>query len=89
MLLSIYDGDNVPFFSDELFRWVCWDEKGGWTRKIKYNVKEYEMLWDGVRDLRERLGREVRAVDLEKVGFVCGRLGMDEDLKRAVVEQGD
>ena len=86
LLLSIYDGDNVPFFSDELFRWVCWDQKVGWTKKIKYNMKEYDMLWDGVKSLRERLGEDVRAVDLEKVAFVCGKLGESPGMKAAVEE---
>lgn len=80
MLLSVYDEENVPFFSDELFRWVCWDEQAGWKRKIKYDMKEYGMLWEGVERLREKLGRKVKAVDLEKVAYVCGRLGADKKL---------
>ena len=82
LLLSILDGDNAPFFSDELFRWVCWDEAlGGWKRKIKYDKKEYGTLWDGVKTLRERLGDGVSAVDLEKCAFVCGKLAVDKNLE--------
>lgn len=79
LLLSVYDPENVPFFSDELFRWICWDEKSGWGRKIKYDVKEYKELFEGVETVRERLKREsgekegFRAVDLEKGAFVLGR----------------
>lgn len=85
LLLSILDGDNAPFFSDELFRWVCWDgEQGGWNRKIKYDKKEYGMLWDGVKTLRGRLGEVVSAVDLEKCAFVCGKLAVDKKLEAEV-----
>ena len=84
LLLSVYDEENVPFFSDELFRWVCWDDQVGWKRKIKYDMKEYKMLWDGVEGLREKLGGKVTAVDLEKVAYVCGRLGVDKKLADAV-----
>lgn len=85
LLLSILDGDNAPFFSDELFRWVCWDEaRGGWKRKIKYDKKEYGMLWEGVKTLRNRLGEGVSAVDLEKCAYVCGKLAVDKMLEAAV-----
>ena len=84
LLLSVYDKENVPFFSDELFRWACWDDQTGWKRKIKYDMKEYKMLWDGVKGLRERLGEKVKAVDLEKIAYVCGRLGSDEKLADTV-----
>ena len=85
LLLSILDGDNAPFFSDELFRWVCWDEAlGGWKRKIKYDKKEYGMLWEGVKALRERLGEGVSAVDLEKCAYVCGKLAIDKKLEAEV-----
>ncbi|KAL9113978.1 MAG: hypothetical protein Q9187_007551, partial [Circinaria calcarea] len=94
LLLSVYDEENVPFFSDELFRWVCWDEQAGWKRKIKYDMKEYGMLWEGVERLREKLGSKVKAVDLEKVAYVCGRLGADKKLAddlytRITAEKGE
>lgn len=79
LLLSVHNPDGVPFFSDELFRWVMWDEKDGgadkWKRKIKYNLKEYEELVKKVADLVGRLG--VRAVDCEKVAWVLGKEGVD------------
>jgi hypothetical protein len=83
LLLSVAAPDVVPFFSDELFRWCIWNESaspGGWQRKIKYNVKEYEMLLEKVDKLIERLG--VRAVDVERVAWVLGKEGVvidDED----------
>ena len=90
LLLSIYDEEKVPFFSDELFRWVCWqEEEGGWERKIKYDWKEYRMLWEGVGELRRRLG-EVKVVEVEKAAFVCGRLGVDDGgLREEVLEEGE
>jgi hypothetical protein len=68
LLLSVLDLDEVPFFSDEVFRWVNWDEAdsakgGGWDRVIKYTAKEYKEVVERVGDVRERLG--VRAVDVE------------------------
>ncbi|KAF2872449.1 hypothetical protein BDV95DRAFT_593824 [Massariosphaeria phaeospora] len=77
LLLSVCAPDEVPFFSDELFRWVGWEDGGGWKRGIKYNVKEYGQVVEGVRELRSRLGEGVRAVDVERVGWVLGREGVD------------
>ncbi len=87
--------DEVPFFSDELFRWCTWDSPGspnGWKRGIKYNVKEYTEVLRHVRELRERLGSEVRAVDVEKVAWVLGKEGADvgagEGSEEEVQEEG-
>ncbi|KAF3007580.1 hypothetical protein E8E13_007414 [Curvularia kusanoi] len=91
LLLSVLDPDGIPFFSDELFRWMCWGEKGdgkddGWDRKIKYNVKEYKDVVERVGQIRKRLG--VRAVDVEKVAYVLGmeRANVDEDAERVEKE---
>ena len=77
MLLSVYKPDAVAFFSDELFRWVHWEEeKGkGWDRKIKYTMKEYQSLCKEVEKVRARL--DVPAVEMEKVAWVLGREGAD------------
>ena len=80
LLLSVLDPDEVPFFSDEVFRWMQWDEAGsakggGWGRVIKYTVKEYKGVVERVGEVRERLG--VRAVDVEKVAYVLGVEGAD------------
>ncbi|KAJ4294520.1 hypothetical protein N0V90_008211 [Kalmusia sp. IMI 367209] len=69
---------SIPFFSDEVFRWMMWDDSGkptGWDRPIKYNAKEYEEVVKRVGEVRVRLGAE--AVDVEKVAWVMGREGVD------------
>ena len=86
LILSVYSPSTAPFFSDELFRWVCWDEKQGWKQQIKYDTKEYNMLWDGIQKLRGRLG-DVSAVTLEKVAFVYGKMAEDAKLREYVEEE--
>lgn len=82
LLLSEFDPENIPFFSDELYRWALWDvpaaPKGtGWTREIKYTVKEYLQLYAKVNQLRARLasasGKGVSALDIEKAAYVLGK----------------
>ncbi len=79
LLLSVYDNLNVPFFSDEGFRWIMFEERHGkgWDRKIKYDLKEYQIYFTKVKELRVRLskqsGEEIKAVDVEKVAFVLGK----------------
>lgn len=77
LLLSVYKPDAVAFFSDELFRWVHWEEgKGkGWDRKIGYTMKEYQSLCKEVEKVRARL--DVPVVEMEKVAWVLGREGAD------------
>ncbi|KAL8664187.1 MAG: hypothetical protein Q9202_003265 [Teloschistes flavicans] len=73
LILSCYDPTTIPFFSDELFRWLHWeikDEKStkrkrtveskdeGWNRKIKYTAKEYAAIFDKTSKFRERLSKE-------------------------------
>lgn len=95
LLLSVYDPVHAPFFSDELFRWICWDEKAGWDRKIKYDAKEYCMLCGGVQTLMERFGSGaggadgtgVQAVELEKVAYVLGKSARDQKLAAAIEEE--
>ena len=89
LLLSVLEPTEVPFFSDELFRWCAWDGDGkagtGWQRKIKYNVKEYETVVQSVEKLRMRLrgglgekgDMSARAVDVERVAWVLGKAGKD------------
>ncbi len=79
LLLSVYEMDRIPFFSDECFRWVMYadDKKGhGWDREIKYDAKSYNAYFERVQELRDRLkeGDEtVQACDVERVGFVLGK----------------
>ncbi|KAL2271066.1 hypothetical protein VTJ83DRAFT_437 [Remersonia thermophila] len=68
LLLAVHDPDNVAFFADEAFYWLCC---GGVKAPIKYNAKEYADLNARARKLAQRLG--VRAVDVERVAFVLMR----------------
>lgn len=79
LLLNTFDGEKVPFFSDELFRWVMFAEgKGhGWDRRIKYSLKEYQDLYRRVETLRERLSKAsektITSVEVEMVAYVLGQ----------------
>lgn len=57
LLLSCYDPMKVPFFSDELYRYLHFEEAKtkGWDRKISYSAKEYKSLFEKTQTLRERL----------------------------------
>lgn len=84
LLLSVYDPQAAPFFSDELFRYVhiSADSTGrikGWDRKIKYDLKECLELFTMVGQLRARLNdglqgedEAVKALDIEQAAFVLG-----------------
>lgn len=78
-MLSSYDPVNVPFFSDELYRYLHWSEvkSKGWDRKINYTMKEYRDLYDKTQELRQRLEKEsgdvVKAIDLEKMAYALGK----------------
>ncbi|KAK4610300.1 hypothetical protein CLAFUW4_13582 [Fulvia fulva] len=93
LLLSVYDPDHAPFFSDELFRWAFCDAgKGkGWDRPIKYTPKEYLELFGKVQELRQRL--EVKAVEAEKVAYVLGKraagVKLSKDEAQASTTQSD
>jgi len=88
LFLSCYDPIKVPFFSDELFRYLHWsDAKGkGWDRKISYTMKEYKTLFDKMQVLRKRLktvsGKTVKAIDLEKMAYALGKGGQVEPASR-------
>ena len=91
LLLSVLQPAEIPFFSDELFRWCVWDEEvggakegKGWQRKIRYNLKEYDMLLERVKKLGPRLRQELgqkdttaSAMDIERVAWVLGKEGVD------------
>ena len=85
LLLNVQSPEEIPFFSDELFRWTHWDAPGKgehkWQRSIKYNVTEYKEILASVEGLRKRLG--VAAVDAEKVAYVLGNenVNLDEEVK--------
>jgi hypothetical protein len=65
LLLSVHDPQNVIFFSDEAFYWLCCEGK---KAPIKYNPKEYLALRSEADTLAKRLG--VSATDIEKVAYV-------------------
>lgn len=92
LILSCYDPEKVPFFSDELFRYSLWKRADGqgWDRSIKYNLREYKQLVERVREIRERLqeehGRSVGALDLEKVAYVLAKDAQPDSKRHAVVD---
>lgn len=61
----MHDAQNVIFFSDEAFYWLCC---GGKKATIKYNIDEYTTLHDEAGALIKRL--DVSATDIEKVAYV-------------------
>jgi len=88
LLLSVGCPGSVAFFSDEAFRWIMTgadysNNAGGkgWNRNIKYDKKEYGEFIRHVREVTERLGGGVKALDVENVGWVLGK-------EKAVI-QGD
>jgi hypothetical protein len=82
LLLAVHDADNVIFFADEVFYWLC---LGGVKGSIKYTAKEYAMLSEKARSLCERLG--VRAVDVERVAFVLMREGGGREKEKGKKER--
>lgn len=92
LVLGVLDPDGVPFFGDEVFRWICWDEpvsggKGGkgWDRKIGYTAKEYRRYLELMEVVRKRLGVGCR--DVECVGYVLGQIGAE--VNSAEVEEDE
>jgi len=86
LVLNTFSPVNIPFFSDELFRWIKFadpeDKKGkgsGWTRKIGYTIKEYAEIVRRIGELRmnlEYFGRPTTAVEVEMVAYVLGKRGI-------------
>ncbi|KAF2840832.1 hypothetical protein M501DRAFT_930211, partial [Patellaria atrata CBS 101060] len=78
LLLSCYDPVRVPFFSDELFRYVNFEDKKakGWDRKIGYTMKEYKSLVERVDVVRKRAhleyGADISAISIEELAYVLG-----------------
>ena len=87
LLLSCYDPVKVPFFSDELYRYLHWEEakSKGWDRRINYTSKEYKSLCEKVTELRERLekdsGKKVSPIDIEKAAYVLGKDALSNSRK--------
>ncbi|MCJ1463264.1 hypothetical protein MMC07_001870 [Pseudocyphellaria aurata] len=79
LLLACYDPAKVPFFSDELFRYMHWSDTNtrGWDRKISYTMKEYKDLFEKVQVLRQRLekesGQAIKVIDIEKCAYALAK----------------
>ncbi|KAL8641498.1 MAG: hypothetical protein Q9228_001708 [Teloschistes exilis] len=95
LILSCYDPTTIPFFSDELFRWLHWeikDEKStkrkrtveskdeGWNRKIKYTAKEYAAVFEKTNEVRERLSKEA-GQEIEAVSVEKVAYAIAEDIE--------
>ena len=84
LLLSCYDPVNMPFFSDELYRYALWGDAKhyGWDRNINYNPTSYRDLIEEFEDIQNRLrkkkGKTIKAIDLEKVAYVIAKEAQQE-----------
>lgn len=65
LLLAVHYPEQVLFFSDEAYYWLC---NKGQRSSLKYNMTEYERLDTAAGRLIRRLG--VSAMDVEKVAYV-------------------
>lgn len=65
LLLAVHDPQNIVFFADEAFYWLC---SHGKRDPIKYNAKEYKELHENSQKLARRLS--VKAIDVERVAYV-------------------
>jgi hypothetical protein len=73
LLLAVHDAENVIFFADEAFYWLCCR---GTKAPIKYNLKEFIELNERAQALASRLG--VKVVDVERVAFVLMRQASED-----------
>ncbi|ERF71142.1 hypothetical protein EPUS_05971 [Endocarpon pusillum Z07020] len=99
LLLSVYHPDTIPFFSDELYAWLVLQRQQADTReekakmKLKYDMKEYQRLYEAWADFREGLGlrgyRKVKAVEVEKVAFVVGWWHLLDEEEKRLVNMGE
>lgn len=65
LLLSIHDPQNVVYFSDELYKFLC---SNGKKVSLKYSFKEYKKLHESAKDFMERI--QCTPIELEKVAYV-------------------
>jgi hypothetical protein len=65
LILSVHDPENVIFFADEAYRWLC---HGGEKVAIKYNTQEFVDLFAKAKALSAKL--RVTALDIERVAYV-------------------
>jgi hypothetical protein len=77
LILSIYDPTRVPYFSDELDRYIQWEEAmkraGNAEKNISHTMKEYTHLIENTQGICKRVnsdkgeGEAIKAVDVEIV----------------------
>lgn len=84
LVCSVYDPVNVCFFEDELVAWLCPD-----LGKLKYTWGEYRALFAEMGKLRARVGVDVKAVDVEKVGYVIGHIHLLTEKQREGLTEGE
>lgn len=79
LVLAVFQPELVPFFQDELWAW-CFPEKTGSGTKLKYDRKEYEVLFRKCWDVKGRLGAQFPGmVVLEKASFVLQHVELLEE----------
>ena len=84
LVLAIYKPDLVPFFQDELWAW-CFPDSAG--TKLKYDKKEYEILFRKCWEIKQSLRKGVSMVDLEKASFVLQHVDLlTDDEKKTLGE---
>jgi hypothetical protein len=71
LILAVHDPENVVFFSDEAFLWLVHDGDKSKKSQMKYDLKEYQALYDKARVLMAKLS--VTPIDIEKVAYVIGK----------------
>lgn len=84
LVLAVYKPDLVPFFQDELWAW-CFPEKAG--AKLKYDRKEYEMLFRECWQVKQRLNGSCAMVKLEKASFVLQHMDQSDHFGTEGVEE--
>ncbi|KAG9249336.1 hypothetical protein BJ878DRAFT_450760 [Calycina marina] len=67
LILAVHDPENVMFFSDEAYHWLCASGSES-LPDLKYTSKEYDELDVKVKKLMARL--KVSPTDVEKVSYV-------------------
>jgi hypothetical protein len=73
LLLSVYDPDRVAYLSDELDRYIHWEENKSENRHANKNVphsmKEFSHVLSQIQHMRDRIrdesGKDVSAVEIE------------------------
>jgi hypothetical protein len=76
LLLAVHYPDDVPFFSDEAYYWLC---NGGRAESLKYTMKEYDALISASKKLMKKL--DVTALQVERVAYVLLKEGGDGSAK--------